>query len=480
MRKVAVRKKKLRVGFKGIVTTVDEDSLSPEYCARAYNFAFENGALTGGIGIDRARSYSPAPWLARHDIDYLEETDKITEVFVYRRRTAEGAYDDRLVVHLHNGRFKYTGIFAQDGWHDIPALNMAEGVTAVNYNYQGEDILLLSSPEDHLYMLKDTTPSVCTQAPSFSSLCVYNERVFGSANQAKNQVWFSDDFSPSNWTVSEEGGGYIDFADECGDVIKVVTFLDYLYIFREHGIFRLTAYGEQSEFLLKKVFTNTGRIYKNTIAVCGDKIIFFADEGLFTFDGYTATRIAKELPPLILYKDMASGAYLNDCYYLACRLENDSFADTLPNDTVVKYDMKSAQLSYLHGYDIKWLVTVKVHNASDVLCVFGSDNRNKLGMISDSGKVMGTSTQKKYFSPPDIVSPYQKKTVRDVCVRTKYPITLRVLTDGIAREYQLDGSNLPQKVIVEKCASKVALELVCNSDKAHVSPIEVSVDVLNE
>ncbi|MDE5602165.1 MAG: hypothetical protein K2J16_06680 [Clostridia bacterium] len=340
MKDVRVSKSKIRVGFKGYVSTTDDGVLDMAYTDKAYNFAFEKGVLTGGIGIDPAFGNYISPPTRKHIYPEMPSGKKIKDVFLYRRVKQDGAHDDRLIAQLTDGQFYYTSMYTLDTWHAIDTFIISADVTAVNYNFKGKDMMLFATGRNLLLILDDTTPYVITNTPEFTSLAVHNERIYAGVNGTNNQVWFSDDFNPTNWNVSADEGGYINFSDECGEVLRVVSFLNYLYIFREYGIFRLTAYGDQNEFLLKKVFTDTGRIVKNSIEVCGDKIIFYAEDGLFAFDGYEVVRIAKELVP-INKTYLMSGAYLDGCYYLACCIWENSSA----NNAVVRYSFLDKSIS---------------------------------------------------------------------------------------------------------------------------------------
>ena len=473
MKDVGVSKSRITVGFKGIVTDTDESVLDMEYTKRAYNFAFEDGVLTGGIGIDTAKGFYPEPYLARHEYPALPDGKKFRDVFLYRRKTEDGEYDDRIVAHLTDCKLMYTSVYKTDTWHEIPTLMINSDITAVNYSYKGEDVLLLSAKDNALFMLKDTRALVCGNAPQFTSIAVHNERVFGSVNGLQNQVWFSEDFDPANWSVSSDEGGYINFADECGEVIKLVPFLNYLYIFREFGIFRLTAYGDQSEFMLKKVFTDTGRIAKNSIEVCGDKILFYADDGLFSFDGYEVVRIAKPLMD-ISRTHLMSCAYLDDYYFMACNILGDGTI----NNAVVRYGLRDKSISLLYNVGVRRLRTVRVHNGTQVLCVFETEHTDTLGMTSKSGEVLGTPTEKSYFSPFSTMSSPSLKTVRSVSLQTDTDIKLVVKLDRKSYEYTVKGGELMKTIPIEHSGRKLGFEIHCDSANAHITPLTVELDTL--
>ena len=287
----------LRVGFEGIRNTVDESAMDWSFTPEMFNYRIEDGVLTGGIGLMAASGFHQTADGVRRDYPALPAGVEVAHIFHYRRRS-QGNYDDRLVIGTSTGAIYYTAVFASDTWHLVEGYTLQGDASAVCYNYDGKDVLLLCSEGSPLAVLDDGTVTTVTSAPRFTSVTVHNERVYGTVSGTSEQLWFSDNFDPENWTVSGDEAGYISFQDECGDALAAVSFLGYLYIFREHGIHRLTAYGDQSEFSLKKLFTATGRIYKHTITLCGDRIMFLTDEGIFSFDGYSATPAVKEFPDI--------------------------------------------------------------------------------------------------------------------------------------------------------------------------------------
>lgn len=473
MKNVPVRKMRVQVGFKGLANSLDESVLDPEYAKSCVNFSFDKGVLTGKIGIENASGFYDFPSVDRHDFPAFESGKKIKQAFLYRRITADGKSGDRIVARLSDGTFYYTDVHGEDTWHKIESLVMAGDVDAVNYNYKSNDVLLLSSAFDGLYLIKDNMALVCDKAPKFTSVAVHNERVFGTVSGVNNQVWFSDDFDPANWNVSLTEAGYINFADDLGQAIKAVSFQGYLFVFREYGIMRLTAYGDQSDFVLKKMFTDTGRIYKDTIVLCGDSIIFLAEDGLYAFNGYETTRIGKELPQ-ISGKNKACGGYLDGNYFLSCSLKDES--ENLVG-ALVRYDLKTRAISLLTGVQITGMCPVKVHNGSCLVFTLDGDFANRLGQAAENGKVFSSVTKKVYKSPENILSAPSIKTVRSVSFVSKYPLTLRLVADGKKSEYKVQGKDEMQTVACEKSGSVISFEIETNEQNAYVSPLIVTLDV---
>ncbi len=382
--------------------------------------------------------------------------------------------DDRMVVALDDGTVWYTSMFEQkSSWSQFENLLITGDMEAVNYNYKSNDVLLVSSSDDGLFIINGDSVTFCSQAPKFSSVTVHNERVFGTVNGIGNQVWFSDDFDPSNWKVSSSEAGYINFVDDLGAAIKVVSFLNYLYVFRDYGIYRLTAYGDQNDFIMKKVFTDTGRIYKDSIVLCGDKIMFCAEDGVYAFDGYDAVRVGKEFPLTSDKRGVCAG-YLENKYFLACH-SDDIAGDG--NNVVVRFDTETKDISTLSGVNVVDFCSVKSSNGADVVCALADGNSNVLGMMSEDGKVFSTVTEKVYQSPESTLGSPMPKTIRGVSILSKYPLKLAVVLDGKRYEFNVSGSDLQQYVPIEKCGVRVRFELTSSSRNAYVAPMYADVDV---
>jgi hypothetical protein len=70
---------------------------------------------------------------------------------------------------------------------------------------------------------------------------------------------------------------------------------DYFYGFRERGIVKIAAKSSALDFEVKEIAVAGGRIFEGSVAACGDKIFFLAEEGLFVFDGKSAKRILENM-----------------------------------------------------------------------------------------------------------------------------------------------------------------------------------------
>ena len=427
------------------------------YSVASYNFDTGKGDLRDGKGFSVISGF--LPYAAKR-------------IYYYRRISGEDVVLDRALVWCADG-YVYSLKLAGGTPTKLAALYFTKEPSAVNYNFNGEDVMIFSSENGEMKIYDGTNVITVSSAPKVESMCIHGERLFLTDSSNHNSLWFSDDFDPNNWTISSTEAGYIDFSDDLGNAIKVVSFLNYLFVFRDYGIMRLTAYGDQNDFLMKKVFTDTGRIYKNSIVSCGDKIMFCAEDGVYAFDGYEAVKVGKEFPKITDKKTVCAG-YLDNKYYLACKLAQPG---DLKNDSVIRFDTETKDISVLTDVQVAGFCCLKSAKDATLLCYFTGDNKNKLGMMSESGKVFETVTTKIYESPENTLgSPYYK-TIRGASVFTKYPITLKVILDGKEYKFNIAAKDTQQYIPIEKCGIRVKFEIEAQTAHAYVSPISVDVDV---
>ena len=459
------RTRNVQFGFKGMGPNASSELVDPAYASDACNFVFEDGCLTGNIGID------PASFLTSEKA-IPDAPEKIEGLYYYKHSTKEGARDDRLIMKAASKEVYSLKLLEESEWQKVPNLKLTgKDVQAINYNFNDNDMILFCSYDTPLFILDDMTPLYSASAPHFSCFEIHSERLFGGVNGARPKLWFSDDYDPFNWKVSAEEAGYIAFDDNFGDILKVMSFLGYLYIFREYGIFRLTAFGKQSEFSLKRVYADTERIFKNSIAFTGGRIIFIAGGKLYDFDGYNVRRIATNLPEIDETDDM-SATYQGGIYWLSCRFKGSE------GMRIVRYEPAKDAFSYITGVEAADLLTVKTGGMERVYLAFkDADNAVKLGIMSESGMIMGKPSKKEYKYEPSTLGTANQKTVRRVSVVAYEPLTLTVIADDREFSFDVKASEFVQRFFVDAKGRKIGLALASDKTKAYVAPITMEIEV---
>ena len=254
----------------------------------AFNFSAKDGTLKCDDGLK----------LLTIDNKGLSFSDGVkAEIIFYYNRfdTINKKKDDRIVAYANDG-----GIYSLKLYDDSTNFTKIEGITFtekpsfLSYKSYDDDVLLLSTKKDGLYILNGDEITFVDGAPSITSMCIHSERLFITTDSDENTVWFSDDFDLTNWFVSLDEAGYITLADSRGKMLQVFSFLNYLFVFREYGISRITAYGSQEDFSVDNLYSGHGKIYKNSITFCGNSIIFLASDGVYKFNGVECVKTLKE------------------------------------------------------------------------------------------------------------------------------------------------------------------------------------------
>lgn len=458
--------------FEGVDTTVAEEKLPLRFSPKSYNFSLGKGVLASGVGVGNGYIRKNG---TSHLIKKRSTTPRFLRFFRYTMHNLDQRSEKLVAYGADGGLYDYT-LSAQ-----YPAFgligNFGAVLSAAPYVYGGADGLLVST-ESGLYFVRDYGVTRLSFSEIFTSMCVHNDRVYATLFLDEYKLCFSDDFDPSNWNVSLSEGGYISFGTEMGKIIALKSFGGMLYVFFEHGIVRLTAYNDQTEFRVNKLYLSVGTIYGATIADCGDRMMFQSSEGVFVFDGVSITKVMTEIEELFEDGRARSHAVFHGGkYYLACNLGMDSTISSGTNSLVV-YDLWKKSVEIAHDLTIASMVAIDLDTVSGVLADV-SYPTDFLGLVDASGKV-GTAVTHKLWTSPLVTTGCEtdRKILREVRVRSAGAATLGVELDGVNRTYALTaGLN---KVRVMRPFDKLRFTLSSDEASPRITETEITVDHFGE
>lgn len=336
-------------------------SLLPFSAAKMfYNFDFSSGVLRRGYGV---KSHPHVPSVA-------------TRYWIYRFYSEKmGGYVERYVYQYGNGLLAY---YKAEEDYEIFVSGIAfNPLDIISYRIGDSDVFLLSCEGRKLVSWDGVRLKEYSDSPSIKSMALHYERLFVTSRDERTKVYFSKNLDPTQWDISADGGGFIELLDERGFLNKVVSFGSYLYIFRDHGISRVTAYGEQSDFSVVNMFVTAGRIYPSSIATCGNCIMFLASDGIYTFDGFDCNRVLADISPSVVPDDNCASAYYNGKYYLACKMDfkdgrqvGSETSDYKTNGLII-YDPCSGEYSISRGLDISFMSACTYDGQDYLMCCEG-------------------------------------------------------------------------------------------------------------
>ncbi len=443
-----------RVGvFSGIDVKHDESVIDFSTASMCYNFDFSSGALRDGYGIQSdpaVPTVATAYWIYRY---YSQDAGRYVEQYIYQYSGVLRYYDE------------YTGDLLFIYGNPFPP------ITAINYRLNSEDVMLMSCEGHRLITWNGKKLVEHKDSPVISSMALHYERLFVTSPETPTRVYFSQNLDPTNWSISSTEGGFIELLDERGDLNKVVSFANYLYIFRDHGISRVSAYGDQSEFSVTNLFVSAGRIYPESIVKCGSCIVFLASDGLYVFDGYECARTLKNLDGLYDGKVKAS-TYFNGKYYLACRMnfgdgkkvgcENGEYEV----NALLVYDPTSGEYSLSRGMDISFMNAV-TYLDRDFLAAYEKTGGG--GIITECGSRFGEPLPKLWKSPvTDFGAPDKTKSLRELYVDTATDCAARVDTGKKVKTVQIKTGS--RRLRLNTNCKAFSLELSDDASGACIKP----------
>ena len=453
------RRARVELGrFYNVDHRVDGDVGAFNRANLCYNFSCKDGTLKTSFGLKNMQSTYKVP-----------NNDLINAVYFYKHNDyVNGVNDDRIIAYGTSGDM-YTVSVNGGNYVKIEGLHFSKKPIGVCYNYNSKDVIIFSVEGEGIKIYDGQSVVSVPDAPSVTSMCIHNERLFITSGGVDGALWFSDDFDPTNWNVSLTEAGFIDMSDDRGEMLEIVAFGGYVYVFRDYGVSKVTAYGDQSEFSVSHLLVSCGKICKNTIIVCGDCILFFASDGLYRLDGYTAVKISEPwFDNVETTKNWVKGVYYNGyAYYLISVKINTGLQRGI---LAIKPDGSDYEFSL-----IAQITDISVMNGQNIYKLFAVE-RMKMGVF-DVEKGAG-------WDGDNIFMEWQGKET-DFGIKAKFkrldkvkffsnsPVRLTVVCDGEENVYELT----PNNGVCEACTwlkgERFALKFYAAGVDVEISAVEL-------
>lgn len=419
----------------GVESVTDERILPLAYAAESQNFCVKSGALcdAGGIKAAGAEIASLPP-------RQVGEAKRLYYFKTYNE--TNGTYQNRLLVYLSDGYVYQSVCGANSSFTKIERLDFAGAPNAVRYTYNGKNVIIFSY-ESSMKIFDGENVELVQNAPVVTSMCMHGERLFATEGGEKTALWYSDDFDPANWDVSLSEAGFIDLRDERGSLLRAVEAGGYVYVFRSYGITRISAYGDQTEFAADGLSSSSGRIYGDSITVCGEKIIYLAEDGFYCFGGSYPYRILTKLDGLIRGVDNsdAKGVFYNGELFVLLKLKLKSGV----TPCVLRYDFSGKGFSIISGAGV---VDLQILNGeSDYKLLFLCDGADKIGELSPDSELFGAPLLKNWQSGfCDLSKPESEKTISGISLYCDNPAVLKITSERGSRTLNFRGSGCDEYI----------------------------------
>lgn len=457
-----------------------------DICKSIYNLVFENQTLKTGAGFkDLQVPASEEEPSVEHGFD-LSEISTIKNIYLHRRYSTDYQTYRYNLYMIDDNNYLYK-IFLIDPYFGTVMLDNKKlkeyPSLMLPYRIENEDCALFFTQQGMLFS-SNTAEYTVTNMPAMISCVVHYDNFFGITTKDRNVLVYTKNLNLTTWTDSESST--IEFMDNRGAFTKLVSFNDYVYLFREYGITKISVYTSKSEFSFTHLYTSTSKIYEESICVCGEKVLFLTRDGLYSFNGSSVDKVGSRFDEYLKDFDNTNvtSACLDGKYYVCTRCNFDD-DDTVGcenqnhvNNVMFALDVETFDLMLYRGVDVKTLIAVRTPVYSKLLACFNGDNHKRVGQLDLNGSTFETINQKAWKSQEtDLGYAEKTKRIKEFSVVCKYPIDVEIISEQDSVLLHFLGSEKSQKMPVNICGKTFKFNFITTQQYCNVKKPCVAFDV---
>jgi len=477
--------------FEKCMNSQTDEALLPYKQAKiSYNFNVKKGALTTGYGF---KALALPKYHEEGERTIKMPGEPIKKAWVYKYYSQDfNFYDPELIFIGESGQLYFITIHDDTPFSfQIPQDTLFTSVpNAINYRLNSKDTLIFSSSTDGMYKhaLNEGVIKI-ENAPHIISMCLHYERLFAIIGGERNRLAFSANLDPTNWTEDLSSGGFIDMQDERGGLCQVVSFNDYVYVFRDYGVSKISAYGDQADFSVSHLFVSSVKLYGNTVCVCGNKIMLLARDGIHSFDGYSTKCLDLGFNDLFqgIENNNACSVYFKNKFFLACRLNfNDgekigceNYSEGYINNSLIELDLGTNEVSITRGVDISSMLVIDDEKFAKIAVCFNGEHSSKIGELTEDGLLFDEVLPKLWVSPKSNMGyPTKVKQITECLIKTKGDCVLKIATNNNIKKFNITGKAVAQRVKVNLSGEELQVAFASNTQgETYISCPQITINI---
>ena len=461
----------------------DDAKLEINQTKNCYNFSFCKGALTPSYGFEQLAL--PSTQSDAHTTFNIGATE-ILKAWYFPMYESYSGEDKHYVFYLAQDMTIYFFNVHEDKFMYESDATFTEIPTGAAFRINSDnDTMFFASSADQTVGLNGLGFQTYENIPKFVSGCWYGPYLFLLTIGDNNELQYSrqriDIWNFDNVKTAE-------LPDIRGGMTQLMALKDYLYLFTNFGITRLSLYSTNADVAETHIYHSTSYIYPQSIAKSGEEIMFFTDDGLYRLKGSGVEKI--ELP---IIANMTANAN-NDCsgvcfdgkYFLACKYDfGDSQtvgceSGTYVNNAMVVYDMTTEEFEVVRGIDIRQLFTIQTPKVKKLCALFRGEKKGLIGQLTHDGLFFGTPLAKQWNSAQtDFGYAGNDKCVTEVVVRPHTQGTLTISAETQSQQLQIADSDLSQRFRVRVFGKVFSLSFDCQQTAPHISCPQITVEVFS-
>ena len=225
----------------------------------------------------------------------------------YKTNTSTGVTTSYLLAATATAIYYWTG----SAWSALATSLTSGDWDYLNYQISDTDVIIMGNGADVMKKWDGSTfANLGGTPPVAKSIAIHAERLWATGvKSAPNDIYYSDDLNPENWTIGAETAGVIYLPTWDGGVcLGVSNIFSDLVIFKTSSIWRVLG-TYPSVYEVKQVYSATGAIAEKTIVSGADKAYFLSKDGLFAYNGVSAdTLLGDKAQDIVINETYAKNA----------------------------------------------------------------------------------------------------------------------------------------------------------------------------
>lgn len=356
---------------------------------------------------------------------------------------------------------------------------------ATYYRKDGQDAILLSGDGGNLTVLTGDDYLTSENAPQIISCANHYGKLFAITSNERGTLVYNENPNVLAW--SDEKTKQLDFSDDRGDLNKIISFNNYLYIFRDFGITQISEYGSEEDYAISHIYQSTSAIASNSIAQAGEEIFFLEGARIKSFNGNSVKDIELNCLGYLngCSQKSAYGVCINGKYYLACRgnfgdnekVGCEGYEGGYKNNMLIIYTIDSGHVDILRGVDINEMVALTNKHKSKLVVCFNNENIGRLGQISINGQIFDKNIIGLWESgSTDFSMPGKEKRVKYFTIQSEGECKVLLTSEKESRTFNIKGGNDIQKINANILGKQFNVKIeVDQSSRVNISEFTITV-----
>lgn len=377
---------------------IDDFSQSAEF---SYNVRETENGIENGYGFARLL----LPINGSQDVQFATNATTINGAWQFTWYDNTANTDKYYIYYMNQDKqIKYINILGKKSIYttDITLNSKTPSCASFRIN-DDNDMIFFSSESDQTIGHGGSGYQVFDNIPKFISACWHGPYLFLVTTGAANKLMYST--SKINiW--NDDNASEVEIPDLRGGMKKIISVNDYLYLFYEYGVVKLSLYSVGAKISYSHIFSSSAYIYENTIAKCGNRVYFYTTEGLFVLENGQVKKMEQQPKFIRAKNDYMCGECFDDKYFLACICD---FGDgksigvegeTHTNNAMIVYDVATQKFSYTRGIDVSSFFVIKTPSLQRLCATVRGSYKCYFAQLTTDGKFFDDVLPKCWQSKP--------------------------------------------------------------------------------